>query len=159
MSEFSHIDEHGQAQMVDVSDKDANIREAIATATYFAKEQTIEKIRSHALSKGDVLTVAKIAGINAAKETGRLIPLCHPLSLEHVSISFHFEKDHIVIYCSAKTSSKTGVEMEALCGASIAALTIFDMSKAVDKSAMVGDIFVREKTGGKSGPFTHPTLR
>ncbi len=158
MSEFSHLDKDGKAQMVDVSAKEENVREAIATATYFASEDTITKIRSNTLKKGDVLTVAKIAGINAAKETGRLIPLCHPLPLEYVSISFEFEKDHILITCSAKTSSKTGVEMEALCGASIAALTIFDMSKAVDKSAIVGNIFVKQKTGGKSGPFTHPSL-
>ncbi len=158
MSKFTHLDEKGQAQMVDVSAKKITVREAFACSTYFAAKKTIARIKSNTLEKGDVLSVARIAGISAAKETGRLIPLCHPLSLDHVSIDFDFAEDYITVHCSAKTSSKTGVEMEALCGASVAALTIFDMTKAIDKSAIIGNIFVRKKTGGKSGTFIHPSL-
>lgn len=159
MNDFSHVDKDGNAQMVDVSGKKPTVRSATAAASFYAKKETIEKIRADKIRKGDVLTVAKIAAINAAKETGRLIPLCHPLALEHVEVHFSFSETAIHIECTAKTGSKTGVEMEALCGASMAALTIFDMAKAIDKTALIGDIFVKKKSGGKSGPFVHPRIQ
>ena len=143
---FSHLDEHGSARMVNVGAKPVQQRRAVASARLLCQPATIRALRAKALPKGDVLTVANIAGIQAAKRTGDLIPLCHPLPLSHVEIAFKIKRDGIDITCAAETSAQTGVEMEALTGASVAALTLYDMCKAVDKTMRIENIRVIEKT-------------
>ena len=142
---FSHLDEHGSARMVNVGAKPVQRRRAMAVARLVCQPATIRALRAQALPKGDVLTVANIAGIQAAKRTGDLIPLCHPLPLSHVEIVFKIKRDGIDITCAAETSAQTGVEMEALTGASVAALTLYDMCKAVDKTMRIENIRVTEK--------------
>ena len=142
---FSHLDAKGRARMVDVSAKPDLSRLAIAEGRLSCAPGTVRLLRASALPKGDVLTVAKIAGIQAAKATSTLIPLCHPLALSAVEIEFSIETDGIVIRASARTTGKTGVEMEALTAVSVAALTIYDMCKAVDKGMAIGGIHVVEK--------------
>jgi cyclic pyranopterin monophosphate synthase len=142
---FSHLDAKGNAKMVDVSAKPDSSRLAIAEGRLTCAPSTIRLLRAAALPKGDVLTVAKIAGISAAKATSTLIPLCHPLALSAVEIEFSVETDGIVIRASARTTGKTGVEMEALTAVSVAALTVYDMCKAVDKGMSIGGIRVVEK--------------
>jgi len=132
--------------MVNVGAKPVQHRRALATARLVCQPATIRALRAKALPKGDVLTVANIAGIQAAKRTDDLIPLCHSLPLDRVQIAFRVRKDHIEVTCTAETHSKTGVEMEALTGASVAALTLYDMCKAVDKSMHIEDVRVIEKT-------------
>lgn len=145
-SAFSHLDQNGQARMVDVGQKLTQSRHAIAEAMLECGPATLKLIRQQALPKGDVLTVAQIAGIQAAKKTGELIPLCHSLPLDHANVRFHLRKRGIHITAEASTSAKTGVEMEALTAASVAALTLFDMCKAVDKTMTITGIRVVEKT-------------
>ena len=142
---FSHLDESGRAQMVDVGAKPDVQRTAIAEGRLTCAPHTIELLRSQALPKGDVLTVEKIAGIQAAKTTGTLIPLCHPLALTSVNLEFTVEADGIVIRATVRCTGKTGVEMEALTAVSVAALTVYDMCKAVDKAMSIGGIRVVEK--------------
>ncbi len=142
---FSHLDTQGNAKMVDVSAKPDSVRLAIAEGRLTCAPSTIRLLRAAALPKGDVLTVAKIAGISAAKATSTLIPLCHPLALSAVEIGFEVESDGIVIRASARTTGKTGVEMEALTAVSVAALTVYDMCKAVDKGMSIGGIRVVQK--------------
>ena len=142
---FSHLDAKGNAKMVDVSAKPDSSRFAIAEGRLTCAPSTIRLLRAAALPKGDVLTVAKIAGISAAKATSTLIPLCHPLALSMVEIEFSVETDGIVIRASARTTGKTGVEMEALTAVSVAALTVYDMCKAVDKGMSIGGIRVVQK--------------
>lgn len=144
-SGFSHLDAQGNAKMVDVSAKPDSVRLAIAEGRLTCAPSTIRLLRAAALPKGDVLTVAKIAGISAAKATSTLIPLCHPLALSAVEIGFAVESDGIVIRASARTTGKTGVEMEALTAVSVAALTVYDMCKAVDKGMSIGGIRVVQK--------------
>src|SRR5271170_6377470 len=139
---FSHLDEHGNARMVNVGAKPVQKRRAVATAKLICAPPTILALKKSALPKGDVLTVAQIAGIQAAKRTSELIPLCHPLGLSQVEISFRVRRTEIEITCAAETNSQTGVEMEALTGVSVAALTLYDMCKAVDKAMRIGDICV-----------------
>lgn len=155
MNKLSHIDKDGQAKMVDTSKKEITSRSATATATVNLNAETFEMVKENKLSKGDVLTVAKIAGIQAAKKTSELIPLCHPLPLDHVDIIFEMdESSHsIKIFAICKTSSVTGVEMEAFVACSICAVTIYDMIKAVQKDAVISDIKLIHKDGGKSGEF------
>ena len=143
---FSHLDPAGGARMVDVGAKPVQQRTAVAEGRLTCAAKTIELLRARALPKGDVLTVAKIAGIQAAKNTAQLIPLCHPLALSHVDVEFAVEADGVVIRATAKLSGQTGVEMEALTAVSVAALTLYDMCKAVDKSMTIGGIRVVEKT-------------
>lgn len=145
MKRFSHLDGRGGAQMVNVGDKPTRKRRAVAAGKLICSPETIKLLKRDALPKGDVLTVAQIAGIQAAKRTGELIPLCHPLSLSHVGIDFTVLKNSIEIVCTAETSAQTGVEMEALTGVSIAALTLYDMCKAVDKGMRIAGIHVVEK--------------
>jgi len=145
-SEFSHLDADGTARMVDVSGKPVQRRTAVASGFIELAATTIEALKNSALPKGDVLTVARIAAIQAAKQTDSLIPLCHQLPLERVDVQFEVQERGILIRSTVVTSSKTGVEMEALTAVSIAALTIFDMCKAVDKSMVIGAIRVDEKT-------------
>jgi len=143
---FSHLDASGGAKMVDVGAKPDQQRVAIAEGKLSCARSTIKLLKARALPKGDVLTVAKIAGIQAAKSTAQLIPLCHPLALSHVDVEFSVETDGIGIRATARLTGKTGVEMEALTAVSVAALTIYDMCKAVDKAMSIGGIRVIEKT-------------
>ena len=153
MSKLTHINENGDAQMVDVSDKNNTAREAKAGAVVLMKAETLKLIVSGSHKKGDVLAVARVAGIQAAKKCWELIPLCHPLMLSKVSIELtpNQEKSCIEIIATAKLNGKTGVEMEALTAASIAALTIYDMCKAVDRFMRIDNVQLLEKKGGKSG--------
>ena len=153
MSKLTHINENGEAQMVDVSDKNNTAREAKAGAVVLMKAETLKLIVSGSHKKGDVLAVARVAGIQAAKKCWELIPLCHPLMLSKVSIELtpNQEKSCIEIIATAKLNGKTGVEMEALTAASIAALTIYDMCKAVDRFMRIDNVQLLEKKGGKSG--------
>jgi cyclic pyranopterin phosphate synthase len=158
MTKLTHLDERGAARMVDVSDKDATDREAVAEASITLSVEGFEAVTSGTAKKGDVLAAARIAGIMAAKKTSDLIPLCHPIALTKADIDFepHADRNAIRIVASAKTTGQTGVEMEALTAVSVAALTIYDMIKAVDKAAMIGDIRLVSKSGGKSGDFVAP---
>ena len=153
MSKLTHINENGDAQMVDVSDKNNTAREAKAGAVVLMKAETLKLIVSGSHKKGDVLAVARVAGIQAAKKCWELIPLCHPLMLSKVSIELtpNHEKSCIEIIATAKLNGKTGVEMEALTAASITALTIYDMCKAVDRFMRIDNVQLLEKKGGKSG--------
>jgi cyclic pyranopterin phosphate synthase len=150
-SSLTHVDARGTARMVDVGDKPVTRRVARAGARVWMAERTLALLEQIALPKGDVLAVARVAGIQAAKRTAELIPMCHPLSLTHVELGFtvHRSENRVDIECIARTDAKTGVEMEALTGASVAALTIYDMCKAVDRGMIVGDVRLLEKTGGK----------
>jgi len=153
--DFSHFDEFGNAIMVDVTDKVSTKREAIAIGSIQVSSIVMEKIKNKTIEKGDVLSVARIAGIMATKRTGDLIPLCHPLMLTNSSIDFELdiEKNIIRVRCTAKLEGKTGVEMEALTGATVALLTIYDMCKAIDKGMIIEQIYLLKKTGGKSGTY------
>jgi cyclic pyranopterin phosphate synthase len=153
---LTHLDAEGRAHMVDVSDKPPVARRAVAVAHVSAAPSTLEAARDGRTPKGDVAAAARIAGIMAAKRTAELIPLCHPLPLEHVAVQVEVrpEEGVIAIEASAATTARTGVEMEALTAVSVAALTVVDMVKAVDKGAVITDIRVESKTGGKSGDWT-----
>jgi cyclic pyranopterin phosphate synthase len=144
--DFSHLTPSGEARMVDVSAKPDQHRRAVAEGRLVCKKSTIALLKKRALPKGDVLTVAKIAGIQAAKATSTLIPLCHPLPLHHIDVTFKIKSDSVEIRAEATTTGKTGVEMEALTAVSVAALAIYDMCKAVDKTMVIGTIRVAEKT-------------
>jgi len=153
MSELTHFDSKGNAVMVDISKKEKTDRQAVAVGRIKMLPECYRKIRKGALHKGDVLGVARIAGIMAVKQTASLIPLCHTLLIEQVSIDFNFDNPEccIRVACTVKTTGATGVEMEALTGVSVTLLTIYDMCKAVDKSMEIGNIYLAEKAGGKSG--------
>ena len=154
MAELSHFDEHGASRMVDVGDKPETERLARASARLRANPATIALIRDKQLAKGDVLEVARLAGIMAAKRTSELIPLCHFLPLTGVQIDFAFLSDELLrIEATARVVARTGVEMEALTAVSIAALTVYDMCKAVDRSLAIEAIRLEEKSGGRSGHF------
>lgn len=154
MDRLSHIGSEGEARMVDVGAKADTERVAVATSRITMKPETLELIKSAGLKKGDVLAVARVAGIMAAKKTPDLIPLCHTILLTDVSIDFDLSgKNCIGITATARSAGKTGVEMEALVAASIAALTIYDMAKAADRGMMIGEICLQSKTGGKSGEY------
>jgi cyclic pyranopterin monophosphate synthase len=142
---FSHLDAAGAARMVNVGHKPVQRRRAVAEGRLVCAPATIRALRKNALPKGDVLTVAQIAGIQAAKRTAELIPLCHPLTLNHVAIQFKVRSAAVEIVCTAETSAATGVEMEALTGVSVAALTLYDMCKAVDKTMRIEGIRVIKK--------------
>jgi cyclic pyranopterin phosphate synthase len=161
MRELSHVDTDGRARMVDVGDKPDTLREASARGAVSMRPSTLALIQQNALQKGDVLSVAKIAGIMAAKRTAELIPLCHPLPLTGVELVFALDEaeGRIEIEGRARVTGKTGVEMEALTAVAVAALTIYDMCKAVDREMTIGDIRLVEKRGGRSGPFRRPGER
>jgi cyclic pyranopterin phosphate synthase len=150
---LTHFDEAGRAAMVDVSGKDISTRSATARARVTMQPETARIVAAGTAKKGDVLGVARIAGIMAAKRTAELIPLCHPLPIDAVSVEFTPDETGIGIAATVRTSGRTGVEMEALTAASVAALTIYDMCKAVDRSMRVDDLRVTRKEGGKSGLF------
>ena len=151
--DFSHINEQGRAKMVDVTDKDETFREAKAAGTVNVRTETMELIKSGGVKKGDVLSVAQMAGIMAAKKTSDIIPMCHPLTLSGVDISFELTDTQIHITAAVKCKGSTGVEMEALTAVSTAALTIYDMCKAVQRDITITDIRLLYKSGGKSGVF------
>lgn len=155
MSGFTHFDGSGNAIMVDVTDKEITERTAVAAGNITVNKEVFDAIKNAAVKKGDVLGTARIAGIMAAKKTSDLIPMCHPLMLTKVTIDFELdgESHRIKCICTAKLSGKTGVEMEALTGVSVALLTIYDMCKAMDRGMIMSDIHLVEKTGGKSGHF------
>jgi cyclic pyranopterin monophosphate synthase len=153
MTQLTHLDEEGRANMVDVGQKDDTERLAIARGEIVMKAETLALIRDGQMKKGDVLTVAKIAGIQAAKRASELIPLCHPLALTKVDVELRLDESlpGVQIQASAKTVGKTGVEMEALTAVSVAALTVYDMAKAAEKTMKIQNIRLVEKRGGKSG--------
>ena len=155
MSDFTHFTEDGRPQMVNVGDKDATRRTAIAAGQVVMSAQTLATVKSGGLKKGDVLSVAQLAGIMGAKQTAQLIPLCHPLALSHVDVqlSLNDTDSAIDIRAECRLDGKTGVEMEALTAVSVAALTVYDMCKAVDKAMIIRDIRLQHKSGGKSGTF------
>ena len=156
MTKLTHFDKTGRARMVDVSEKDVTQREATASGVISMKPQTFRLIMNKEIVKGDVLSVAKIAGIMAAKKTGELIPMCHPLEISHVEVVFHpCEKENAIeIEASVKIRGRTGVEMEALVAVTTAALTIYDMCKAVDREMEISKVKLLKKSGGRSGTFT-----
>lgn len=155
MSELTHLDAHGHAHMVDVGAKTDTQREAVARGVVQMRPETLQQITTGGLPKGDVLAVARIAGIMAAKRTPDIIPLCHPLMLTHVSVELHpdAQQSAVLVEARVRSSGKTGVEMEALTAVSAAALTIYDMCKAIDREMRISDIRVAQKRGGKSGEW------
>ena len=153
MSKLSHLDNQGQAHMVDVSGKDVTTRSATARAQVLMLAETVVLLRDGLAKKGDVLATARIAGIMAAKKTSDLIPLCHPLMISKVSVNFQIGDGFVEVEATVKVEGKTGVEMEALTACTLACLTIYDMLKAVDRRMKITDLHVVEKSGGKSGHF------
>ena len=151
---LTHVDETGAARMVDVSGKDATARTATASGRVLVSAEVVDLLRGAGVPKGDTLAVARLAGIMGAKQTPALIPLCHPLALSSVTVDLVVGDDSVDITASVRTTDRTGVEMEALTAVSVAALTVVDMVKAVDKRTVITDIRVESKTGGKSGDFT-----
>ncbi len=150
---FTHLDESGAARMVDVSGKDVTARSATASGKVLVSAEVVELLRGEGVPKGDALGVARVAGIMAAKRTPDLVPLCHPLAISGVTVDLAVEDDGVLITATVRTTDRTGVEMEALTAVSVAALTVIDMVKAVDKAAVITDVRVEEKTGGKSGTY------
>lgn len=155
MSRLTHFDARGRARMVDVSEKPETVREAVARGSVSMKKTTLRMIRDGKMSKGDVLGVARIAGIMAAKKTPDIIPMCHPLNITSVDVAFEYDVkgDKIHVESRVKIKGVTGVEMEALTAVAAAALTIYDMCKSVDREMIISDILLLEKRGGKSGVF------
>jgi cyclic pyranopterin phosphate synthase len=151
MSDLTHLDENGSARMVDVSAKAVTTREAVASGHVAMNKEAAAAIAQGSVKKGDVLAVARVAGIMAAKRTADLIPLCHPIALTSVNIDFDLEPTGVTVTATAKTAGQTGVEMEALTAASVALLTIYDMAKALDKGMVINNVRLLAKTGGKSG--------
>jgi cyclic pyranopterin phosphate synthase len=151
---LTHVDESGAARMVDVSGKDVTARTATASGRVLVSAEVVELLRGAGVPKGDTLAVARLAGIMGAKQTPTLIPLCHPLALSSVTVELVVGDESVDITASVRTTDRTGVEMEALTAVSIAALTVVDMVKAVDKRTVITDVRVESKTGGKSGDFT-----
>ena len=156
MADLTHLDEHGNARMVDVGGKAATQRVAIAAGRIRMSADALAAIRDGNAPKGDVLAAARIAGIMAAKKTADLIPLCHPLALDAVTVDFAFEADGVQATATASLTGKTGVEMEALTAVSVALLTVYDMAKALDKGMVIDDVRLIEKRGGKSGTWRAP---
>ncbi len=155
MDKLTHLDENGRPRMVDVGDKDDTKRLGVAKGTITMKKETLEKIIQGDMSKGDVLGVAQTAGIMAVKKTWEAIPMCHNIAINGVEMGFDIDEEQSAIHisCKATTQGKTGIEMEALHGVSVAALTIYDMCKAIDRGMKITDIRLTEKTGGKSGEY------
>jgi cyclic pyranopterin phosphate synthase len=156
VNKLTHLDSHGAARMVDVGGKPETARSATATGRIRMSAEALIAVREGSGPKGDVLAAARIAGIMAAKKTGELIPLCHPLSLDAVNVDFDFEDDAVRATATASLTGKTGVEMEAMVATSIALLTIYDMAKALDKGMVIEGVRLLEKTGGKSGAWRAP---
>ncbi|KIL74545.1 cyclic pyranopterin monophosphate synthase MoaC [Bacillus badius] len=157
MPEFTHFNKQGRAQMVDITEKKESHRLAVAKTSVLVNEHIYQQIHDQSIKKGDVLAVAQVAGIMAAKQTAALIPMCHPIPISGVDIAFDWVSEasdyRLVITVSVKTKGSTGVEMEALTAASACALTVYDMCKAVDKGMVIGPTYLVEKSGGKNGDF------
>src|SRR5690625_2240778 len=157
MTDFTHFNKQGRAKMVDITEKETTVRTAVAATKVTVNELIYKKVTNNEMAKGDVLAVAQVAGVMAAKNTSQWIPMCHPLSLSGVDITFDWNKSsttyELIIEVTVKTKGATGVEMEALTAASATALTIYDMCKAVDKGIIIGEIYLIVKTGGKSGDY------
>ncbi len=160
MAKLTHFDKKGRAKMVDVSKKTETVREAVVRGSVFMNSKTLKKILSGDIAKGDVFSVAKVAGIMAAKKTSEIIPMCHPLNLSHVEIDFlpFKEESRIDIEAKVKIKARTGVEMEGFAAVAAAGLTIYDMCKAIDRGMVISDIHLVKKTGGKSGTYTSKNL-
>ena len=156
--QFSHLDDAGKARMVDVTPKEPTHRRAVARCKVMMLPTTAKAIANHEVKKGDVIAVARIAGVQAAKRTSDMIPLCHPLHLSAVQVNFSVEADHVAIEAIVDAVDRTGVEMEALHACSVAALTIYDMCKSADKGMVIADLALWEKTGGRSGPYARESL-
>ena len=156
MSEFTHLNEQGHARMVDVSAKDVTVRSATARGRVTLSAEVVGMLRGAGVPKGDALAVARIAGIQAAKRTPDLIPLCHPLAIHGVDVSLDVADDGVDIEATVRTADRTGVEMEALTCVAVAALALIDMVKGVDRMAAIGGIELMEKRGGRSGTWTRP---
>jgi cyclic pyranopterin phosphate synthase len=152
-TEFTHLDPLGRARMVDVTSKEPTHRRAVARCNVHMDSETASKIASGAITKGDVLAVSRVAGIQAAKQTPGLLPLCHPLLVGSVFVNFRIEETHVEVEAQVDTVDRTGVEMEALTACAIAALTIYDMCKSVDRGMTIGELALWEKTGGRSGTW------
>jgi cyclic pyranopterin phosphate synthase len=159
--ELTHINEQGRARMVDVSNKNETLREAVAGGNVYMKKETLEKIKEGTIKKGDVLSVAQVAGIMGAKKTSDVIPMCHPIMISGCDITFllNFKKNRVEITASVKNTGQTGVEMEALTAVSVACLTIYDMCKAIDRGMIVSDVMLIKKSGGKSGLFERKQIK
>ena len=153
MTQLSHVDDQGRIRMVDTSGKEISSRRAIASARVLMSAETVAALREHRTPKGDPLEAARLAGIMGAKRTADLIPLCHPLPLTHVDVQASVEDDGVALTAEASTNAQTGVEMEALTAVSIAALTVYDMCKALEKGMTITEIRLESKTGGKSGDY------
>mgnify|MGYP001003481324 FL=1 len=153
--DLTHINDQGRAKMVDVSSKEETLREAEAYGSVYMKRETLNRIKEGTIKKGDVLSVAQVAGIMASKKTSDIIPMCHPIMISGCDINFNlsFEENKVEITATVKTTGKTGVEMEALTAVAAAGLTIYDMCKAIDREMIVSDIMLMKKSGGKSGIF------
>lgn len=160
--EFTHLNKDGEAHMVDVGEKDITLREAVAVSRLRVESSTLERILHGRMDKGDVFATARIAGIMAAKRTHELIPMCHPLQITHAEVSLEGrpgnDRAEIEITATVRTRGRTGVEMEALTACSIAALTVYDMCKSVDRAMVLGETYLAKKSGGRSGDFRHPQL-
>ena len=150
---FTHLDPLGRARMVDVTPKDPSHRRAMARCRVYMKAETTAAIATNAVTKGDVLAVARVAGIQAAKQTPNLIPLCHQLTIGSVYVNFHLGDDHVEVEAQVETVDRTGVEMEAMTACAIAALTIYDMCKSTDRAMTLSDLCLWEKTGGRNGTW------
>ena len=157
-TEFTHLDPLGRARMVDVTPKETSHRRAVARCRIQMQPETASMIASGAITKGDVLAVARVAGIQAAKRTPELLPLCHPLLVGSVYVNFTIEDSYVEVETQVETFDRTGVEMEALTACAVAALTVYDMCKSVDREMTVGELALWEKTGGSSGTFRRKSL-
>jgi cyclic pyranopterin phosphate synthase len=153
---FTHLDEAGAARMVDVSGKDVSVREAVATGRVLVSAEVVSLLRGGGVPKGDALAVARIAGIQAAKRTPDLVPLCHPIAIHGVVVDLVVDDDSVAITATVRTADRTGVEMEALTSVSVAGLALVDMVKAVDPAAVITDVRVERKSGGKTGLWLRP---
>jgi cyclic pyranopterin monophosphate synthase len=156
MAEFTHVDERGSARMVDVSAKAVTARTARASGRVLVSPEVISLLRTSGVPKGDALAVARIAGLMGAKRTPELVPLCHPIGISGASVDLSVDDDSVQIVATVRTNDRTGVEMEALTAVSVAALALVDMVKAVDPAAVISDVRVEEKTGGKTGEWRRP---
>jgi len=158
VTKLTHIDEQGRAQMVDTSAKEMTLRRAAASGRVLMSAETVAAIRNQTTPKGDALETARLAGVMAAKRTAELIPLCHPLPLTHVDVRAEARDDGVYLESEVSTRAQTGVEMEALTAVSVAALTVYDMCKALDKSMTIADVRLELKTGGKSGDYRRESI-
>lgn len=158
--ELTHINEQGRAKMVDVSNKEETLREAVACGNVYMKRETLQRVNEGTIKKGDVLSVAQVGGIMGCKKTSDIIPMCHPIMITGCDISFNldFDKNRVEITATVKNTGQTGVEMEALTAVTVAGLTIYDMCKAIDKEMVISDVMLMKKSGGKSGLYQRENI-